>query len=190
MGDVRSFPGFPPGRSLTRTDLEAMPHDGHRYELVDGVLVVSPSPRPLHQRAIARLMGVLEPSCPSAHEVLPAPVDVVLADDCVLIPDVVVGRREDFTEQALVGPPLLAIEVLSPRTKHFDLELKRAKFAEAGCPHYWVVDPNEPHVRCWALDGGEDYVEIASVSGEQPLQLTEPFSILLRPADLVSPFKA
>jgi Uma2 family endonuclease len=185
MGYVR---GFPNGRSLTRADLEAMPHDGHRYELVDGILVVSPSPRPLHQRAIARLIGALEPTCPPEHEVLPAPVDVVLAEDSVLIPDVVVGRRADFTEQALVGPPVLAIEVPSPRTKHFDLHLKRAKFAEAGCPHYWVVDPDEPRVCCWNLESG-DYVKIASVAGEQPLQLPDPFPILLRPADLVSRFR-
>lgn len=185
MGEVS---GFPPSRSLTRTDLEAMPDDGHRYELLDGVLIVSPSPRPLHQRAIARLVGTLEPSCPTALEVLPAPVDVVIADDCVLIPDVVVGRREDFTEQELVGAPVLAIEVLSPRTKHFDLHLKRAKYAEAGCPHYWIVDPDEPRVRCWRLDGG-DYVEIATGSGEHPLQLSDPFPVSMRPSELVAAFR-
>ena len=75
--------GFPPGRALTRADLEAMPHDGHRYELLDGVLVVSPSPRPVHQRAVLRVISALEPACPDSHEVLPAPVDVVLAEDTV-----------------------------------------------------------------------------------------------------------
>lgn len=183
MGYVR---GFPPGRSLTRADLEAMPHDGHRYELVDGVLVVSPSPRPVHQRAIVRLIGALEASCPATCEVLPAPVDVVLSDDTVLIPDVVVGERENFTEQALVGPPLLAVEVLSPRTRHFDLHLKRARFAEAGCPNYWIVDPDEPRVRCWILDFG-DYLEVASVAGDQWLEMHAPFPVRLRPSDLVSP---
>lgn len=182
MGYVR---GFPAGRSLTRADLEAMPHDGHRYELVDGVLIVSPSPRPLHQRAILRLVVALESACPSAYEVLPAPVDVVLADDTVLIPDVVVGARENFSEQALVGAPMLAVEVLSPRTRHFDLHLKRAAFAEAGCPNYWVVDPDEPRVRCWVLDSGE-YLEIASVADNDTADLVHPFPVHFRPADLVS----
>lgn len=186
MGYVR---GVPPGRSLSRTDLKAMPHDGHRYELVDGVLVVSPSPRPVHQRAIARLIGALEPACPAHLEVLPAPVDVVLADDCVLIPDVVVGERANFTEQALIGPPVLAVEVLSPRTKHFDLHLKRARFAEAQCPHYWVVDPDEPRIRCWAFQYGE-YVEVRSVRGDEILRLAEPFPVELRAIDLVSPLRA
>jgi Uma2 family endonuclease len=167
-----------------------MPHDGHRYELVNGILIVSPSPRPLHQRAIARLMSVLEPTCPLAFEVLPAPVDVVLAEDSVLIPDVVVGRREDFTQQALVGPPVLAVEVLSPRTKHFDLHLKRARFAEAGCPHYWVVDPDEPRVWCWALGSGPDYIEVASAGGEEVLRLAEPFPVDFRPIELVTPYRS
>lgn len=178
--------GFPPGRSLTREDLEAMPHDGRRYELVDGVLVVSPSPRPLHQRAIMRLILALESVCPESLEMLPAPVDVVLGEDTVLIPDVVVGRREDFTAQALVGAPVVAVEVLSPRTRHFDLELKRAKFAAAGCPHYWVIDPDEPRIRCWRLQHGEEYAEIASVAGASWLELTDPFPVRLRPDDLVS----
>ncbi|GAA2813141.1 Uma2 family endonuclease [Saccharopolyspora taberi] len=200
MGYVR---GFPPGRSLTRADLESMPHDGHRYELLDGILIVSPSPRPLHQRAILRLIVALEPACPVTHEVLPAPVDVVLAEDTVLIPDIVVGRRDAFTEQALVGPPLLAVEVLSPRTRHFDLHLKRAKFAEAGCPHYWVVDPDEPRMRCWTLappgaidlDPGstaretDGYIEVASVAGDQWLEADAPFPVRVRPSDLVSRYR-
>lgn len=185
MVDVRRFP---PGRALTRADLEAMPHDGHRYELLDGVLVVSPSPRPLHQRAILRLLGVLEPSCPPSHEVLPAPVDVVLSEDTVLIPDVVIGRREDFGEQALLAAPLLVVEVLSPRTRHFDLHLKRARFGEAGCEHYWVLDPDEPRVRCWALRD-QEYVEVASVAGEQWLERTDPFPLRLRPSDLIAPHR-
>jgi Uma2 family endonuclease len=45
--------------------------------------------------------------------VLPAPLGVVLADDTVLIPDVVVGRREDYADRALVGVPVLAVEVIS-----------------------------------------------------------------------------
>lgn len=176
---------FPPGRSFTRADLEAMPDDGHRYELVDGVLVVSPSPRPLHQRVVLRLAVALEKVCPSDYEVLPAPVDVVLADDTVLIPDVVMGRRADFTARALEGTPALAIEVLSPRTRHFDLELKPARFQEAGCPHYWIVDPNLPQVRCWSMEA-DGYVETATAVGDQCVELVDPVPLQLRPTDLTA----
>ncbi len=52
--------------------------------------------------------------------------DVVLAEDMVPIPDVVVGRRTDYTEPALVGVPVLAVEVISPRSRLIDTKLKRA----------------------------------------------------------------
>lgn len=180
-----SVPALPYGRPLTRLDLEAMPHDGHRYELVDGVLTVSPSPRPLHQRAILRLIMALEPHCPAEYEILPAPVDVVLAEDTVLIPDVVIARSADWTERGLFGPPLLAVEVFSPSTRRFDLELKRARMQAAGCPNYWVVDPDEPALRCWHLRDGR-YVEIAFASGDEAVTVAHPFPVTLRPADLVS----
>jgi len=46
---------LPYGRPLMAADLETLPDDGHRYELIDGSLIVSPAPRRLHQRALGRL---------------------------------------------------------------------------------------------------------------------------------------
>lgn len=182
---MNGVPAFPGGRPLTRADLESMPDDGHRYELVDGVLLMSPSPRPVHQRAVARLLVALVAACPPELEVLPAPVDVILADDTVFIPDVVVGHRSAFTDQGLVGAPVLAVEVLSRRTRLVDLELKRARFEEAGCPNYWLVDPGEPWLRCLALRGGR-YVTAASAHGDDVVELDEPFPVRLSPEDLVA----
>jgi Uma2 family endonuclease len=182
-----SVPAFPHGRPLTRADLEAMPHDGHRYELVDGTLVMSPSPRPLHQRIVARLLIALTVNCPAHLEVLPAPVDVVLSDNTVLIPDVVVARREDFTTTHLAGVPVLAIEVLSPRTRLVDLELKRARLQEAGCPNYWLVDPVVPELRCLALRDGV-YNQIVTAVGDDIVEVTEPFTAALSPGQLVAPY--
>ncbi|SDL31115.1 Endonuclease, Uma2 family (restriction endonuclease fold) [Lentzea albidocapillata subsp. violacea] len=181
MGGV---PTFPHGRPLTWADLEAMPDDGHRFELVDGVLVMSPSPRPVHQRVVARLLVALTAVCPPELEVLPAPVDVVLADDTVFIPDLVVGRREQFSKQALIGPPVLAVEVLSPRTRHVDLELKRAKFQEVGCENYWVIDYDSPWLRCLHLENGV-YVEQARSEGEEIIELQFPFAVKLSAQSLV-----
>lgn len=178
-------PGFPHGRPLTRTDLEAMPDDGHRYELVDGVLVMSPSPRPIHQRVVARLLQVLTPDCPPELEVLPAPVDVVLADDTVLIPDVLVGRRTDFTERGLFGVPVLSVEVFSRSTRLVDLQLKRARLEAAGCPNYWMVDPDSATISCLGLRNGR-YVELAVASGDELVELADPYPVRFHPADLTS----
>ena len=61
-----------------------------------------------------------------------APFDVALDDDTVLIPDVLVARREDLTHRNLPAAPVLAVEVLSPSTRRFDLQLKRDRYEEAG----------------------------------------------------------
>ena len=59
--------GLPRGRPLTREDLDAMPEDGHRYELLDGVLVVSPAPRYLHQLAVGELHLLLHAAARRLH---------------------------------------------------------------------------------------------------------------------------
>ncbi|TVT06136.1 Uma2 family endonuclease [Amycolatopsis bartoniae] len=172
---------------FTRRDLESIADDGHRYELVDGVLLMSPSPRPLHQRVVARVLAAVSRNCPADCEALPAPVDVVLADDTVLIPDVVVGRRGDYTERALVGVPVLAVEVISPSSRLIDTELKRARLAAAGCPNYWLVDPYVPDVLCLSL-AGDAYVTLAKASHDQPIAVDQPFPVTLNPAELVSDY--
>jgi Uma2 family endonuclease len=60
--------------------------------------------------------------------------------------------------------PLLAIEVLSPSTRHIDLGLKLARYETAGCPSYRVFDPDEPALTVWDLAEGR-YVERAHVAG-------------------------
>ena len=109
--------GLPFGRPLVRADLERLPDDGHRYELIDGVLIVSPAPRIPHQDVAGNLHVLLRATCPQELKVLFAPVDVVLAEDTVLQPDLLVAPREQFSRTELPGPPLLAVEVLSPSTR-------------------------------------------------------------------------
>jgi Uma2 family endonuclease len=177
---------LPFGRPLTRADLAAMPEDGHRYELLDGSLVVTPSPSYPHQDVVGHLHLRLTAACPADLKVLLAPFDVVLAEDTVLIPDLIVARRADFTHRDLPGPPLLAIEVLSPSTSRIDRTLKRARLEAAGCPAYWVVDPLEPSITVWELVEGE-YVDRAHVVGSQPVALDSPFHVEITPSELRDP---
>lgn len=176
--------GLPRGRPLTREDLDAMPADGHRYELLDGVLVVGPAPRYLHQLAVGELHLLLHADVPEDAQVLFAPFDVVLAADTVLQPDLLVAPRDAFTERDLPAAPLLAIEVLSPSTRRFDLLLKKERLERAGCAHYWVVDPDEPSITAWTLDG-ETYRQTGHAVGEERFSTTEPFAIAFAPAQLV-----
>lgn len=169
---------------LTRAERDALPDDGRRHELIDGALIVTPTPSPRHQGAVARLLILLTEACLPALRVLTAPLDVVLAPDTVVEPDVLVARRDAFTERDLPGSPLLAVEVLSPTTRHLDLQLKRARYEAAGCPSYWVVDPDVPALTVWQLKDGR-YGDPLHVEGTATIALERPFPVSVSPADLV-----
>ena len=170
-------PGLPFGRPLVRADLEALPEDdGHRYELLDGLLLVSPSPALPHQDAVGQLHLLLRAACTPELKVLLAPFDVVLADDTVLQPDLLVAPREQFTRKELPGPPLLAVEVLSPSTRRVDLLLKRDRLAAAGVASYWLVDTDASSVTVLELVDGA-YVEVGRSVGADVLHVARPFPV-------------
>lgn len=172
------------GAAYTVDDLDAMPDDGRRYELIDGTLIVTPAPSGWHQLAVSRLLVALSTTCPSNLVVLVAPVDVRLAQDTLIQPDVLVIPR--FTVDGVIETtPLLAVEVLSPSTRRYDLTLKRARLEAAGCPAYWVVDVDQPRLTCWELREGR-YVEVADVQGRQRADLAQPFPCRIVPADLIA----
>lgn len=178
------LPPLNPG-PITRAELDAMPDDGRRHELLDGVLLVTPAPVLRHQRAAFRLARLLDDACPDDLELIMAPFDVALSDDTVLEPDVLVARVDDLTERDLPTAPLLAVEVLSPSTRRYDLLLKRSRYEAAGTPSYWVVDPDEPSVTAWELRDGV-YAEAGRAAGDEALELTAPYPVRIVPAELVA----
>lgn len=175
---------LPQSRPFTRADLDAMPDDGHRHELIDGALIVTPAPGRWHQTAVGELFVLLRAACPPDLQVMLAPFDVVLAVDTVVEPDLLVARRSDLTDRDLPAAPLLAVEVLSPSTRHLDLSLKRARYEVAGVRSYWVIDPLEPSLRAWNLVQGE-YVEQAHVAGDHLFVAGTPVPVEFAPAALV-----
>jgi Uma2 family endonuclease len=181
MGAVTTLPH---SRPLTRADLGSVPDDGHRYELVDGALIVTPAPSLRHQTAVLELAVLLRAGCPAAYRVVVAPFDVTLGEDTVLQPDIFVARRADLTERDLPAARALALEVLSPSTRLIDLNLKRARYEAAGCPAYWVIDPDEPSLTVWELRDGI-YVEVAQVEGEANVTASVPYDVTITPARLV-----
>lgn len=175
------------GRPYTVDDLESMPDDGRRYELLDGTLLVTPAPGWAHQEAGAELLLLLRRARPAGVRVLPAPFAVRFGTDTELQPDVLVARYADLTPKNLPTAPLLAVEVRSPSTALIDLNLKKAAYARHGVPSYWIVDPapDQPSVTVLELAGGE-YVEVARAVGEEELSVQRPFRFRVRPADLVT----
>jgi Uma2 family endonuclease len=175
---------LPWGVSLTEDDLGALPNDGHRYEILDGALLVTPAPNLRHQRCVTRLVVLLEGARLPGHEVLTAPFDVRLSRITVLQPDLLVAHKADFTPARLEGPPILAVEVLSPSTRRIDTSLKRLAYEAAGVPAYWLVDPDVPSLTVLELQG-DHYVERATVAGNAELHATVPFPLNVVPARLL-----
>jgi Uma2 family endonuclease len=132
---------------------------------------------------VGELHLLLRLACPPQLQVLLAPFDVALAGDTVMQPDLLVARRRDLTHRDLPTSPVLAVEVLSPSTRRIDLLLKRSRFEAAGCPAYWVIDPQEPSITAWELDD-DAYGEPMSATGAVALHLTAPFEVTVVPAKL------
>jgi Uma2 family endonuclease len=170
---------------LTVHDLEGIPYDSRRYELIDGVLIVSPAPGRRHQKIAYRLYGVLEASCPPEFEVVGAPFAVHHGDKIELQPDVLVGRDEDFTDKDLPVPPVLAVEVLSPSTAIHDLNTKKAIYERLGTPSYWVIDPGDPALTVFELDEDGRYQQVAKAAGDEVLEVERPFPVRIVPKELL-----
>jgi Uma2 family endonuclease len=177
------------GRPFTRADLEHTPDDGRRYELIDGVLIVSAAPGRVHQRAAFRLALLLDMAAPPEYEMLIAPFGIVFADDTEMQPDVLVARRSDLTDANLPAPPALAVEVMSKSSRMIDSHVKRERFEREGTPSFWLIDPvarpAEARLVVWELGPDGKYREVANVLGEDGYTATLPYPVTIVPADLV-----
>ncbi len=168
---------------LTRADLDALPDDGLRHELIDGAFVMTPAPGVTHQRFTFALARALHEAAESTDmEVLLAPLDVVLGPH-VVQPDIVVAPRAAFTERGLPTAPLLVVEVRSASTGWLDEGRKRTLYEEFGVASYWLVDPLAPAIMLLELTDGR-YAQVASAHGAQTIEVAAPFPVTLNPADL------
>jgi Uma2 family endonuclease len=175
---------LPWGVALTYDDLQNIPEDGHRYELLDGTLLVTPAPNTVHQDCVLSLAILLRNAALADQKVMIAPFDWLIGARTSFEPDVLVARRADIGKHNLSVPPLLAVEVLSPSTRRIDLVLKRDAYASAGVASYWIVDPEVPSVTALRLEDGV-FVEEASASGDGSFTASSPFPVTVVPARLL-----
>lgn len=144
-------------RHHTHEDLWALPDDGNRYEIIDGELHVSPSPRTRHQAAVLALSVALA-AWAEEHDgrVYPAPTDLRFSDDTVLEPDVLALTAEHVDrvrERWIDAPADLVIEVSSPSTASYDLLRKRRVYERGGVAEFWYVDLDGEAVYIHRLEG-------------------------------------
>jgi Uma2 family endonuclease len=173
------------GRTLTVEDMENMPDDEFRYELDDGVLIVSPAPSNLHQLAVFRLSQILDAVCPPELLVVPG-VGVNLSRHQHRVPDVAVVRADSMDTVFQVRPPALAVEVGSPRTRLYDRNRKKDVYEKFGIVSYWIVEPDaaKPELTVFELRDGR-YQETARVTGDESFAAALPFPVTVTPSALV-----
>lgn len=144
---------------LTYEDYCNAPED-ERYELLDGELLIIPSPKEAHQKSLLKLSATLYYEIERADigHVYAAPFDVILTDNDVAQPDVVFvspERAHIITPDNIRGAPDLAIEILSPSTARRDLIAKRRLYARHGVREYWIVDTARRTIELLLLRGEE-----------------------------------
>lgn len=167
----------------TVAELDALPDDGQRREIVDGMLLVNPPPKPGHQIGAFEIAKVLDAAAPDDLVVIPGPARVVLDVHTALEPDLSVWYRRDLVDNELLGVPLLVVEVLSPSTRSKDLVLKRDVYARIGIPSYWIFDQRDLSLLVLELQA-ESYAEIAHVTGDQGVTVNRPYPLTITPAAL------
>lgn len=183
----------PPGRLLTISEYAKLGEDDQsRWELQEGNLVVSPSPSPDHMLASYALCDQLKAQLPSTVIVVPD-IDIDLQLDSAeksgtsRRPDLVVVERSAVarvrTEGGLLlaSETLLVVEILSPGSRRTDYLIKRAEYADAGIPHYWIIDLEPADevslLACRRIAGIAGYVDDGAATGSYTTELPYPVTI-------------
>ncbi len=180
--------------SASQTDwtvdrLHDLPDDGNRYEIIDGVLYVTPSPRFLHQAALRDLSELLRPYAKARElDVMCLTADIRYSNRTLVQPDLFVyprAPRKPIREWADVQPLQLVVEALSPSTRRRDRTVKRGLYQAQGVPEYWIVDIDARVIERWRPDStvAEIFTTTVAwqpVAGHEPLHidLTEYFRIV------------
>lgn len=180
MTSMTTLPFHPEGWTID--DLDDIPDDGYRYELIDGALLVSPPPELLHQYLTGQLVALLTAQLPEPYRAAPASGLYFDARN-YRIPDVVVFHRERLAGGRL-GPAdvLLAVEVVSPGSVQMDRVAKPAQYAAGGIPHLWRVEL-EPLELVMSELHGDVYRETGRYDAE--VDVTSPVPLRFRLPDLL-----
>jgi Uma2 family endonuclease len=160
---------------LTVADLDIMPDDGNRYEIIEGELFVSRSPSLTHQSVSGNLFRSVD------TYLIQNPIGrlwttpgVILSELSGVIPDLVFVRNERLNEIAsgdrITGAPDLVIEIVSPgaENERRDRLAKRQLYGKYGVKEYWIVDFEKRTIEVYLLQG--QTLELQSI-------LTEPDEI-------------
>ena len=143
---------------ITYQDYLQLPEE-QRYEVLEGDLRMVPAPDVPHQEVLSRLNDIFGDFIKrqGLGKVYFAPMDVILDEDTVVQPDLLVIRKERLSilkREGIRGAPDLVVEVLSPSNAHRDRGIKRQLYGRYGVQEYWLVDPQEHTVEVTVQQNG------------------------------------
>lgn len=174
----------------TYSDYARFPDDGNRYEVVDGEVLVTPAPSPMHQHVLFTLGIALRAytETEGLGVVLPD-VDLLFSPGQFLRPDLVFvpeSSRAGITNRGVEQPPGLVVEILSPTSGAIDRVKKPLRYGDFGVPEYWVVDPAERVVWVWRFaEGATEPERVTDRIVWHPSGATESLTLLVE--DLLKP---
>lgn len=158
---------------MSYDDYAALPDDGTRYEVANGVLeLMSPAPSPVHQLICKNIEHLLDETCSTDFIILTSPIDVILGPKEVRQSDIAAVHRSRagiITRRGIEGAPDLVVEILSPSSVKRDREQKLEAYALYGIPEYWIVTAELTAVEQY-VSQYNDYVLKSVYVGEDVVQ--------------------
>ena len=142
-----------PLKLYTVEEFEQMEKEEHlTYELIDGVVMMSPRPAKTHQNISGNLYfemrnALKHTNCKPLQE-----VDLALNHD-IMVPDIMVLCNDNMQGTRQITPPLIVVEIVSPSSSGRDYMLKRLKYQQLGIEEYWIVSPEEKCI--WVIHYAE-----------------------------------
>ncbi|MCR4291807.1 MAG: Uma2 family endonuclease [Candidatus Kuenenia sp.] len=148
--------------------------DDKRYELIDGELLMTPSPVTKHQRISGRIEFILRRFVIENNigDVFDAPYDVYLDNENVVQPDILFVSKDRLNiigEKNIQGAPDLIIEIISESSAYRDMVLKKKLYARYGVKEYWIVIPEGKEIEVYFLKDSA-YQLYATYSNESVLE--------------------
>jgi len=174
-------------KKYTYDDYLKTPED-KRYELIQGELIMTPSPVTYHQWLSKNILYELEKLVREKKigKVFDAPCDVYLDEENVLQPDILFISNERTAiigEKNIQGAPDLVIEILSENTAYNDMVKKKKLYARFGVKEYWIVDPSEKTVEVFG-NKGKVFVLEKTYAQNDTLQATSIEGLKIKLSDI------
>lgn len=141
-------------------------------QLINGELIMSPSPTPLHQRVLRKLFRILDQH-QSEGEFFFAPIDLHIDHKNVYQPDLLyVSNKEFITHRGIEGPPEIVVEIISPSNIFSDRNTKKKAYLEFGVTEYWIVDPGNQTLEIYLKDQSDPEVPTLYLATEGTITST------------------